>query len=115
MTREIAITLGKTQPINGSWLVAICDVYGATSAVNGSWIVAWAQAIGVSTTTNGSWIEAIARDYGATEPANGSWMKAIYDRIVLLYWNYGYTEGGYILNDTEPYLIPSYVNVNYIS
>lgn len=43
MWNEIANNMGITEPINGSWIQAICESLGITDPINGSWIQALAQ------------------------------------------------------------------------
>jgi hypothetical protein len=75
--RELALYLGITEPLNGSWLVAICNHYGVTQPVNGSWLQGLANHNSVLTTDNGTWIETLSKHFGGTEPMNGSWLNAM--------------------------------------
>jgi hypothetical protein len=79
--KELANFLGINQPVNGSWLVAICNYYGVSQPINGSWYQGWANHIGITQTQNGSWIIPIAKHYGATDYMNGSWLNSMVHHI----------------------------------
>lgn len=79
--RELALYLGITEPVNGSWLVAICNHYGITEPVNGSWLQGLANHNSLTTTDNGTWIQTLSNYYGGTEPMNGSWLFSMVNSI----------------------------------
>ncbi len=79
--KELANFLGINQPVNGSWLVAICNYYGVSQPINGSWYQGWANHIGITQTQNGSWLIPIAKHYGATDYMNGSWLNSMVHHI----------------------------------
>ena len=62
----IATNLGATEPVNGSWLIAIANTYGITSPTNGSWHQAIAEHLGETEATNGSWMQSILTGLGLT-------------------------------------------------
>lgn len=74
--QRIAMNLGATEPVNGSWIQAIAQEYGVMNPVNGSWIQAIANSLGATDAVNGSWFQAIANQLGTyTLTDNPTWLE----------------------------------------
>lgn len=68
---------GVTEPVNGSWLFALCDYYGAATRDNA--LLNLAITLDADILSNKPLIQAIAEKLGARQPSNGSWIQAIID------------------------------------
>lgn len=60
---------------------SICYHYGVTQPVNGSWLEALCDFFNVEVEDGTALIQALAIDFGATGPVNGSWIQALALRI----------------------------------
>lgn len=78
--KQIALKLGATEPVNGTWLEAILETY--TSERTGAPIIQQiSEQAGKSEPVNGTWLQALAFAVGAFEPVNGNWLQAILNKI----------------------------------
>jgi hypothetical protein len=69
-----------TEPVNGSWLFALCDYYGVRTDNNALYNLAIYYKVNKRELTNGTpLLQSIAQKLGAKEPSNGSWLQAIVD------------------------------------
>ena len=68
---------GVTEPVNGSWLQAICEKLLVSYEGDAWQNIAQSQRYLLTEPLNGSWIQAIALAEGIKEPVNGSWLQAI--------------------------------------
>jgi len=72
--------VGVTEPINGSWLFALCDKLKVSTQNNALYNLAIYYEVDQRDILDGKPIlQAIALKLGATRPSNGSWLKAIVD------------------------------------
>jgi hypothetical protein len=71
-----------TEPVNGSWLFALCDKFKVSTQNNALYNLAIYYKVNKRELTNGTpLLQAIAQKLGAREPKNGSWLKAIVDKL----------------------------------
>lgn len=71
---------GVTEPVNGSWLFALCDNFGVSTDNNALFNLAIYYRVDQRELTNGTpLLQAIAQKLGARQPSNGSWIQAIID------------------------------------
>ena len=66
-----------TEPINESYLQALCYYFGVTEPVNASWLIALCNYYGITEPLNGSWTIALANYHDITYPTGGSWWMAL--------------------------------------
>jgi len=63
--------------VNGDLWQSICLHYGITEPVNGTWLQALCEFFDVAYELGEPLIQALAEDFGATGPVNGSWIEAL--------------------------------------
>jgi hypothetical protein len=72
--------VGVTEPVNGSWLFALCDNFGVSTQNNALYNLAIYYKVNKKDILKGKPIlQAIAEKLGAMQPSNGSWLQAIID------------------------------------
>jgi len=66
-----------TEPLNGSWIQALCFFYGVTEPVNNSWMQALCNYYGITEPLHSSWVIALADYHSITNPVGGTWWMAL--------------------------------------
>ena len=68
-----------TEPVNGSYIQALCEYLGATTLIGNSWLITLCDYYGITEPLHASWTIALANHYGITTPIGGTWWQALCD------------------------------------